>query len=46
MDDKTEKYSRFIRGGGFPLSNESLLLSEKYKAFLRCNAAAEFLEGT
>lgn len=28
------------------MSAERLLLSEKYKAFLRCNASAEFLEGT
>ncbi len=28
------------------MSTERLLLSEKYKAFLRCNASAEFLEGT
>ena len=28
------------------MSNECLLLSEKYKAFLRCNAPVEFLEGT
>ena len=28
------------------MSTERLLLSEKYKAFLRCNAPAEFLEGT
>lgn len=28
------------------MSNERLLLSEKYKAFLRCNAPVEFLEGT
>lgn len=26
--------------------NDKLLLSEKYKAFLRCNAPVEFLEGT
>lgn len=26
--------------------NENLLLSEKYKAFLRCDAPMEFLEGT
>lgn len=28
------------------MSNERLLLSEKYKAFLKCNAPVEFLEGT
>lgn len=28
------------------MSQERLLLSEKYKAFLRCNAPVEFLEGT
>lgn len=28
------------------MSAEKLLLSEKYKAFLRCNAPVEFLEGT
>ena len=28
------------------MSAERLLLSEKYKAFLRCNAPTEFLEGT
>ena len=28
------------------MSGERLLLSEKYKAFLRCNAPVEFLEGT
>ena len=28
------------------MSTEHLVLSEKYKAFLRCNAPAEFLEGT
>jgi PBSX family phage terminase large subunit len=28
------------------VSTERLLLSEKYKAFLRCNAPVEFLEGT
>lgn len=28
------------------MSAECLVLSEKYKAFLRCNAPAEFLEGT
>jgi len=28
------------------LSENRLLLSEKYKAFLRCNAPVEFLEGT
>ena len=28
------------------MSTERLLLSEKYKAFLRCNAPVEFLEGT
>ena len=28
------------------MSEERLLLSEKYKAFLRCDAPAEFLEGT
>lgn len=28
------------------MSAERLVLSEKYKAFLRCNAPAEFLEGT
>lgn len=28
------------------MSKERLLLSEKYKAFLRCNAPVEFLEGT
>lgn len=28
------------------MSAERLLLSDKYKAFLRCNAPAEFLEGT
>lgn len=28
------------------MSTENLLLSEKYKAFLRCNAPVEFLEGT
>lgn len=28
------------------MSDERLLLSEKYKAFLRCNAPVEFLEGT
>jgi len=27
------------------MSNERLLLSEKYKAFLKCNALVEFLEG-
>lgn len=29
-----------------PLSNEKLLLSDKYKAFMKCNAPVEFLEGT
>ena len=28
------------------MGTERLLLSEKYKAFLRCNAPVEFLEGT
>lgn len=28
------------------MSDERLLLSEKYKAFLRCDASVEFLEGT
>lgn len=28
------------------MSTERLVLSEKYKAFLKCNAPAEFLEGT
>lgn len=28
------------------MSTDNLLLSEKYKAFLRCNAPTEFLEGT
>jgi len=28
------------------VSTERLILSEKYKAFLRCNAPVEFLEGT
>ena len=28
------------------MSTERLVLSEKYKAFLRCNAPVEFLEGT
>lgn len=28
------------------MSSERLLLSGKYKAFIRCNASAEFLEGT
>lgn len=28
------------------MSDERLLLSEKYKAFLRCDAPVEFLEGT
>lgn len=28
------------------MSNERLLLSDKYKAFLQCNAPVEFLEGT
>ena len=28
------------------MSAERLLLSEKYKAFLRCDAPVEFLEGT
>ena len=28
------------------MSDESLLLSEKYKAFIRCDAPVEFLEGT
>ena len=28
------------------MSTERLLLSEKYKAFLRCNAPVEFLDGT
>ena len=28
------------------MSTERLILSEKYKAFLRCNAPVEFLEGT
>jgi PBSX family phage terminase large subunit len=28
------------------MSEERLLLSEKYKAFIRCNAPVEFLEGT
>lgn len=28
------------------MSGERLLLSDKYKAFLRCNAPVEFLEGT
>lgn len=28
------------------MSTERLVLSDKYKAFLRCNAPAEFLEGT
>ncbi len=38
--------SLFCRGGDFPLSDEKLLLSNKYKAFLRCDAPVEFLEGT
>lgn len=28
------------------MSDQTLLLSEKYKAFIRCNAPVEFLEGT
>lgn len=28
------------------MSQEALLLSEKYKSFIRCNAPVEFLEGT
>ena len=28
------------------MSAERLVLSDKYKAFLRCDAPAEFLEGT
>ena len=28
------------------MDSQSLILSEKYKAFIRCNASAEFLEGT
>ncbi|MEG7531845.1 MAG: terminase, partial [Hungatella sp.] len=28
------------------MSNENLLLSNKYKAFIQCNAPVEFLEGT
>ena len=28
------------------MSAERLVLSDKYKAFLQCNAPAEFLEGT
>ena len=28
------------------MSTERLVLSDKYKAFLRCDAPAEFLEGT
>lgn len=28
------------------MSNDRLLLSKKYKAFIRCNAPVEFLEGT
>lgn len=28
------------------MSEERLILSEKYKAFLRCDAPVEFLEGT
>lgn len=28
------------------MSTERLLLSEKYKAFIRCNATVEFMEGT
>ena len=28
------------------MSDERLLLSEKYKAFIRCDAPVEFLEGT
>ena len=28
------------------MSTERLILSEKYKAFLRCDAPVEFLEGT
>lgn len=28
------------------MSEQTLLLSEKYKAFIRCNAPVEFLEGT
>lgn len=28
------------------MSSERLILSEKYKAFLKCDASAEFLEGT
>ena len=28
------------------MSNERLILSEKYKAFIRCDAPVEFLEGT
>ena len=28
------------------MSSEALKLSKKYKAFLKCNAPAEFLEGT
>lgn len=28
------------------MSEQSLLLSDKYKAFIRCNAPVEFLEGT
>lgn len=36
---------RQMRGGGL-VSAERLLLSGKYKAFLRCDAPVEFLEGT
>lgn len=28
------------------MSDQTLILSDKYKAFIRCNAPAEFLEGT
>nr|DAN48495.1 MAG TPA: hypothetical protein [Caudoviricetes sp.] len=27
------------------MSSEQLMLSDKYKAFLRCSASVEFLEG-
>ena len=35
-----------MQGGDLPLSTESLILSDKYKAFLKCNAPFEVLEGT
>ena len=34
-----------VQRGWLPLMN-NLLLSDKYKAFLKCDAPVEFLEGT